>query len=225
MNRFLGDASVLRRTLLREIQHTDLRSFSVVDVCAGSGYLLKVVAEFARATSRKAILAGIEINARSAESIGELSQSYPEIGPVQADGLQLPLPDNSFDYAISSLSLHHFDNRCAAQVLREMNRVARHGIFLIDLHRHPVAYLFYTTAGKIILHNRLLREDGALSILRSFVPEELHQLALNAGLTEIHVDRRFPYRLVLRARKNLIKTDADRQTVATDDLEYRRKTA
>jgi hypothetical protein len=39
---------------------------------------------------------------------------------------------------------------------------------VIDLHRHPIAYFLYTTLGKIVLHNRLLRHDGALSILRSF---------------------------------------------------------
>ncbi|HEY7786360.1 MAG TPA: hypothetical protein VIB00_16630, partial [Pyrinomonadaceae bacterium] len=60
----------------------------------------------------------------------------------------------------------------------------------------------YTTVGRLVLHTRLLREDGALSILRSFKPAELAELASRAELTEIDVRRSFPFRVVLRARRN-----------------------
>src|SRR5262249_16429523 len=111
----------------------------------------------------------------------------------------------------------HFDNKHAVLILREMNRVARRGIVVIDLHRHPVAYFLYTTAGRIILHNRLLREDGALSILRSFRPEELYQIARAAGLTKVAIELRFACRLVLRAPKS----SADRSGASWQPDEYR----
>ena len=202
VNRLLGDASALRRTLLTEIERASIKQFSVLDVCAGSGYLLRVIANWARATGRSAQLTGVELNERSAQSILEESAAYSEVSSVRGNGLRLPFADSSFDYAISSLALHHFDDDGAKRILSEMGRVARRGIFLIDLHRNPIAYLLYTTAGRIILHNRLLREDGALSILRSFRPKELHELAQRAGLERIRVERRFPFRLVLSARAN-----------------------
>jgi 2-polyprenyl-3-methyl-5-hydroxy-6-metoxy-1,4-benzoquinol methylase len=102
---------------------------------------------------------------------------------------------------ISSLTLHHFDDEGAVSILREMSRVARRRIFVIDLHRNAMAYFFYTTLGRIILHNRLLREDGALSILKSFTPEELEKLGQRAGLNNASVEKHFPSRLVLSARK------------------------
>jgi len=49
------------------------------------------------------------------------------------------------------------------------------------------------------LHNRLIREDGALSILRSFTPAEMLELARRAGLDNARVERHFPYRVVLAA--------------------------
>jgi hypothetical protein len=79
-----------------------------------------------------------------------------------------------------------------------MRRVTRRKIFAIDLHRDPTAYFFYTTIGKIFLHNRLVRHDGALSILRSFVPEELEHLGKQAGLDKVSVTKHFPARLVLQ---------------------------
>jgi len=84
-------------------------------------------------------------------------------------------------------------------ILRELSRVARRRIFVIDLHRHPVAYYFFTTVARMFLHNRLIREDGALSILRSFTPSELEELAKHAALKDVSVTRHFPYRLVLAA--------------------------
>jgi len=199
VNEWLGDASALRHSLLKEIARAELKSFSVLDVGAGSGELLRVAAKWARETDRKAGLVGLELNARSAKSIIEESRELPEISSVRADGLAIPFSDDAFDYVIQSLTLHHFDDEGAVSILREMNRVARRGLFVIDLLRNPIAYFLYTTVGHLFLHNRLLREDGALSILRSFKPDELEAIARAAKLANVKVEKHFPSRLVLRA--------------------------
>ena len=199
VNEWLGDASALRHSLLKEIARAELKSFSVLDVGAGSGELLRVAAKWARETDRKAGLVGLELNARSAKSIIEESRELPEISSVRADGLAIPFSDDAFDYVIQSLTLHHFDDEGAANILCEMNRVARRGLFVIDLLRNPIAYFLYTTVGHLFLHNRLLREDGALSILRSFKPDELEAIARAAELANVKVEKHFPSRLVLRA--------------------------
>jgi len=118
---------------------------------------------------------------------------------VRGDALRLPFADGEFDYVISSLFTHHFVDQQVIEIFREMSRVARRKVFIIDLHRHPIAYLLYTTVGKIFLHNRLLREDGALSILRSFKTNELFELARRSGMQKVTVTRHFPFRLVLTA--------------------------
>jgi ubiquinone/menaquinone biosynthesis C-methylase UbiE len=202
VNEWLGDAKVLQQTLLAEVERTGLQTFSVLDVGAGSGELLRVTAQWARDTDRKACLVGLELNQRSADAILDESIEFPEISSIQGDGLRLPFPDNSFDYAIQSLTLHHFDDKDAALVISEMARIAARGVFVIDLHRNPVAYFFYTTIGRLFLHNRLLREDGALSILRSFKPDELEKVGREAGLRSLTVEKYFPSRLVLQARTN-----------------------
>ena len=199
VNRWMGDAHSLKVTLLREIEQQGLKSFSVLDVGAGSGELLRVAAVWARQTGRQLRAVGLELNERMAESIIEDSHRFDEISSVRGDALKLPFSDAQFDYVICSLFTHHFLDEQVVRILREMGRVARRRIFVIDLHRHPVAYLLYTTLGKVVLHNRLLRHDGALSILRSFKAEELRELAQRAGLRDVWVERHFPYRLVLSA--------------------------
>jgi ubiquinone/menaquinone biosynthesis C-methylase UbiE len=202
VNQLLGDARALRRSLFPEIERAGLRSFSVLDVGAGSGELLRVSAVWARRSGRQAFFAGLEANARSALAIREESRELPEITSARGDALELPFADNCFDYAICSLFTHHFKDDQVVAILRELARVARRRIFVIDLHRHALAYYLYITLGRLLLHNRLVREDGALSIRRSFRPDELQRLALRAGLRDVSVRRRFPFRLVLSGRSS-----------------------
>src|SRR5215813_1178329 len=216
VNRWMGDAHSLKTTLFREIETQSLQSFSVLDVGAGSGELLRVTAVWARETKRQLRAVGLELNERSAESINEESERFDEISGVRGDALSLPFLDSQFDYVICSLFTHHFVDEQVVQILGEMSRVARRRIFVIDLNRHPIAYLLYTTLGKLVLHNRLLRHDGALSILRSFKADELLDLARRAQLRDVSVERRFPYRFVLSAaaRASVHLQDAERSTKA-----------
>lgn len=213
VNRWLGDASAIKNSLLREIEKLNLRSFSVIDVGAGSGELLRVVARWARQQGRAAKLTGVELNARSAQAIREGSADFQNITAIRGDAFRLPFADNEFDYGISSLFTHHFKNAEVVAILRELARVSTRGVYVIDLYRHPVAYYFYTTILRLFLHNRLLREDGALSILRSFTPGELLRLAQQAGLEGARVERHFPYRLVLSTGTSLTGTAGDSPAV------------
>lgn len=197
VNRFAGDNRALNKTLLREVEKADLKSFSVLDIGAGSGELLRTIAKFARRQNREANLFGLELNSRSAESILQESKDFREISSVQADALRLPFADNSFDFVISSLFTHHLTDKQIVNVLREMSRVSTRRIFVIDLHRHPVAYGLYKLFCVGFGISRLVREDGLLSILRSFKPNELSELANRAGLENISVEKYVPYRLVL----------------------------
>ncbi len=201
VNRWMGDASALRRSLLAEVEREGLKDFSALDVGAGSGELLRVIAAWARPRRAGVRLVGLELNERSAASIVEESGRFDEITAVRGDALRLPFADGSFDYVLSSLFTHHLRDESVCAVLREMSRVARRGIFVIDLHRHRLAYFLYTTAARLVLDNRLLREDGALSILRSFRPAELRRLAERADVHDVEVRRRFPFRLVLSGKK------------------------
>lgn len=204
VNRWLGDARALRTTLLRTIRESQLKTFSVIDVGAGSGELLRTIAEWATRNNCEVKLTGVELNARSARAIAEQSARF-SVHAVRADAFALPFSDNQFDYAICSLFLHHFKDEQAVKILGELNRVARREVVVIDLHRHPVAYYFYTTIGRLLFHNRLIREDGALSILRGFKPVELQGLAERSELKHVTVQRRFPYRLVLTANKTKVR--------------------
>ena len=197
VNRWLGDETALKNSLLREIKEKNLKEFSVLDVGAGSGELLREISGFARKQNRKARLYGLDLNERSAYAILEESKNFAEIKSIQANALLLPFADKSFDYAISSLFTHHLSDENIVKTLMEMKRVTRRKIFIIDLHRHRTAYALYKIFCAAFRISPLVREDGSLSILRSFKPDELRALAEQANLENISVERYFPFRLVL----------------------------
>ena len=200
VNRWLGDTRAMRNSLLKDIAAAQLQSVSVLDVGAGSGELLRVIAGWAMETKRAARLVGLELNERSAREIVAGSKQYSQISSIRGDAFRVPFRDRQFDYVICSLFTHHFRDPQVVNLLQEMARVARRKIFVIDLHRNVVAYTFFTTIAKLFLHNRLIREDGALSILRSFTPDEFRTLGDKAKLKNVTVEEHFPSRLVLSAR-------------------------
>ena len=197
INRYLGDARALRKSLFSDIKAKNLRDFSVLDVACGSGELLRRIADFALKTKRKARLVGIDINDLSFSTSPEAeTDMFPEIGYLRGDAFRLPFPDGAFDYAISSLFFHHLKDEQIPCVLKEMARVARKEVFIIDLHRHPAAYYLYKLFCSAFRISPLVRHDGALSVLRGFRPLELERLSEMSGVS---VQRVAPFRIVMRA--------------------------
>ncbi len=199
VNRITGDNRALSKSLFRDITHKNLREFSVLDVGAGSGELLRSCARFSRKNNRRAALFGLELNRRSAESILVESKDFNELASICGDALRLPFEDNSFDYVVCSLFTHHFREAEIIRILKGISRLAKRKIFIIDLHRHPAAFSFYKLFCAAFSISPLVREDGSLSIKRGFKPSELENIAVQAGLDSPIVKRSFPFRLILTA--------------------------
>lgn len=193
IHRIFGELRALRRTLFRDIEAAGYGDVSVLDVGAGSGELLRELAKWTM--GRKTFFVGAELNVEATRTINSST-----LAAVQCDALRLPFPDDSFDYVFCSLFLHHLGDDDAVSLLKEMSRVARKRIFAIDLNRHPSAYYLYKTLGSVLLQ-RFTLEDGSLSILRSFSPDELVEIAKAAGLVDIKVEKSRVNRLILSGRK------------------------
>ena len=201
INRYVGDGRALKKTLLHEIEENDLREFSVLDVGCGSGELLRMIAEFARRDGRTARLTGVDLNETSASITASASSEFTEITSIRGDAFQLPFADDTFDYAISSLFFHHLTDEQIPNVLREMSRVACRGVFVIDLHRDPVAYVGYKVLCFVFRISELVRHDGSLSIKKGFLPGEMKKLADDAGLDTCDVNQVTPGRVVLHIKE------------------------
>ena len=199
INRWIGDRWALQKSLLTKIAKLDLKEFSVLDVGAGSGEILTEIATFARRRTSRAFLMGLDLNMMAVESIAAEGKTFDEVKAVRGDALNLPFADGAFDFAICSLFTHHFANEGVVEIMREMGRVSRRGIYVIDLHREPGAYRMYKLFCSVFRISNLVREDGLLSIKKAFQPEELRALARRAGHSGANAYTVFPARVVLEA--------------------------
>ena len=189
VHRIFGESRALRKSLFRDIDGE--KQVSILDVGAGSGELLSIAKNW---NPTGISVVGAELDEVAAATIRDRN-----LTAVRCDALRLPFCDGAFDYVFCSLFLHHLNDERGARLISEMKRVARRRIFLVDLHRSPVAYYFYRMVGRLFLQQFTL-EDGSLSILRAFQPVELEKLAIAAGLEDVEVLRSFAYRLVLSGR-------------------------
>jgi len=117
-----------------------------------------------------------------------------QIDLLEGDALNLPLADDSVDVVVSSLFMHHLNDDEAVQMLREMDRTARHGFIVSDLHRHPLAYVGVKAWAVVTNASVFFRHDAPVSVLRGFTRAELQRLIDRAGLPHAEIRWHWAFR-------------------------------
>jgi ubiquinone/menaquinone biosynthesis C-methylase UbiE len=198
INRCLGGVAVVLRELERLLP-SSLQPVSVLDVGTGAADIPRALIRWARHRGQALSVVALDAN-EMALSIAQ-SHRAERLRFILADGTALPFRDESFDFVLSSLTLHHFDDGPAVRVMGEMRRVARRGVIVNDLRRGylPAALIWIVT--RLTGMNRLTRHDGPLSVLRSRTVEEYRQLATQSGLVSAEVHKHPFWRAAIVARK------------------------
>jgi SAM-dependent methyltransferase len=171
------------------------KHFTLLDVGFGDGDMLRAIARWAERRSIEATLLGVDLNPNSAAVARAATPERFDIRYCTGD--YLDLAHEGPDFIISSLVTHHMDRPQRVAFLRTMQDHARIGWFVNDLHRHIFAYLGFPLLARLMAWHRIVREDGQLSIARSFRRSEwwtdIAQAAIDpAG---VRVRRYFPFRL------------------------------
>jgi SAM-dependent methyltransferase len=168
--------------------------FRLLDVGYGDGGMLRAVARWAGRRGLACALVGIDLNPRS-EDVAR-ARTDPALPIEFRTGDYAGLAAEPWDVVISSLVTHHMSDEERQTFLRFMEDHARIGWFVNDLHRHAFAWHGYPLLARLLGVHPIVREDGRLSIARSFVPADWHAMLAQAGLSHLaRVQRTFPFRL------------------------------
>jgi SAM-dependent methyltransferase len=166
--------------------------FSLLDVGSGEGGMLRIVAKWARRRGLDARLTGVDLNPKSEAVARARTPLDMPIDYRTGDYFEL----GRFDFVISSLVAHHMTDDQLGSFLRWMESNSNRGWFVNDLHRHGLAYYGYPLLAALLGVHRIVREDGRLSIARSFRPGDWAAILAGAGLADgVRVRRYFPLRL------------------------------
>ncbi len=171
-----------------------LKHFRLLDVGFGAGDMLRAIARWARKRGIDAQLVGVDLNRRSAEIARVSTPSDLGITYLTGDYLEVP---GKLDFIVSSQVTHHMTDEQLRQFIRHMESLSARGWLISDLHRHRFAYAGFPLLARLMNVHRIVREDGKLSIARSFRPNEWRQILADAGVPpdDVTIVRRFPFRL------------------------------
>ena len=172
----------------------EARHFRLLDVGFGQGDMLRSIARWAKGRGLSAELVGVDLNPGSAP-VAEAT-TPPELGIQYRTGDYRDV-GGGFDFVISNLVAHHMTDPQLGEFLRYMEGEARKGWIINDLHRHRFAYMGYPLLCRLMGWHRIVREDGQLSIARSFRPAEWRTILAEAGIAPgaARIVRFFPFRL------------------------------
>jgi len=113
------------------------------------------------------------------------------------DATALDPAEYEVDVAHAALFLHHFYGNRLRRIVRIMNRCARCGIVINDLHRHPLAYVGIWVLTRLLPVSPMYRHDAPLSVRRGFRRSELLALAQRAGCSSPTIRWHWAFRWVL----------------------------
>ena len=199
INRFLGGRRVVLDAIAGCLEAANVRQVSVLDVGTGSADIPMAVADRCRNLGFSTFVAAADISERNLRVARAQLGVSPEIQFVRADSMNLPFANDSFDFVTASLFLHHFRDEDVVCLLSDFGRIAKRAVIVNDLVRNLVPYYFTKLAGPFLAASFLTRNDAPVSVLRGFTRREICDLARRAGLHDLEVKRRFPYRLSMIA--------------------------
>ncbi len=168
--------------------------FRLLDVGFGAGDMLRAVGKWAHKRGITADLVGVDLNPRSegiarAATPADLAIDYRTGDYHDVEG--------PIDFIVSSQVTHHMTDGQLHEFIRIMEARSARGWLIADLHRHWFAHGGFPLLARLMGVHRIVREDGTLSIARSFRPEEWRQILKEAGVSPdwVTIARRFPFRL------------------------------
>jgi 2-polyprenyl-3-methyl-5-hydroxy-6-metoxy-1,4-benzoquinol methylase len=150
---------------------------SVLEVGCGGGHMAALLAKKFPHLS----VVGIDLNP-NAVKYAKNHHSLPNLRFEEQLALKLPDDASQYDLISAHLVCHHMKEQEIVHFLREADKSARKAVLINDLHRHCLAYLSYLTIAPLLFRDRMIWEDGRLSIRRSFTRSDWIGYLAQAGI-------------------------------------------
>lgn len=183
-------------------QNHHKEKISIFDVGSGGGDMLRKIWKWTSGSKIKFILTGIDINPWSKKSAEAMTAKAAPIKFITADIFTLG-ENQKPDFIISSLFTHHLNEEALIKFIRWMDGQANCGWFINDLHRHFIPYFFIKWVTYLLPVNRLVKNDAAVSVARSFTAEDWRIAIDKAGIAQdrIKIKWFFPFRYSITCSK------------------------
>jgi SAM-dependent methyltransferase len=176
----------------------------IVDVGCGYGDMLRRIERWARRRGVAVELVGVDVNANSVRAAREATPADSAIVWVHGEACRCAAAAEADVVTVSGM-MHHLTEEEIVRLIAWMERTARLGWFVVDLHRQPVPYRVFNAIMRGPWWHRFIRPDGLRSIRRSFLEEDWVRICAATGLeaNDVEIKEHRPARLCVGRMKIL----------------------
>jgi SAM-dependent methyltransferase len=174
----------------------------IVDVGCGYGEMLRRIEHWAGRRGLAVALTGVDLNPQAVRAAREATPAGSRIEWCVGDACSCAAAGEA-DVVISSLLTHHLKEPEIVRFLIWMERTARVGWFISDLHRMPTPHRIFGAVMRFGWWHPFTRPDGLASIRRSFLAEDWQRMCAAAGLdpSTLSIREHRPARLCVERMK------------------------
>jgi ubiquinone/menaquinone biosynthesis C-methylase UbiE len=177
---------------------TGKREFTLLDVASGSADIPLAIVRWVERAGYKARIVATDISPQIVAVAQEQAADVPSVTVERQDALNLPYAPGSFDIALCTLAIHHFEPERAVELLAGMARVGKH-VLVFDVARARLAYIGSLLLTRLLPMDAMTRHDAPASVRRAYSARELRELGERADLQDLTVRLGIPWRLALSA--------------------------
>ena len=167
------------------------KTFTVCEIGCGGGDNLKSISK----KFNKASFIGIDLKE---SCIDFAKQQYKELN---ADWIASDYSKVNFnvkpDVIFSSLFCHHFSDEQLVLMLTWMKHNSKKGFFINDLQRNTLAYYLIKGLTSIFSKSYMVKNDGPISVSRSFRKEDWQKLFSKAGINNYSIKWKWAFRYLV----------------------------
>jgi len=159
-------------SLIRPLLTDRNRRYSVLDIGCGGGGLLREVHGWAARDGHRLSLLGIDEDPR-AVAFSAARQWPEEISFVHTGSGAMAQTGKLFDFVICNHVLHHVPEESFSSFLDDVGALTRNLALICDPLRSRCGYALFGCFASVLFRRSFIREDGLLSIRRSYTLAEL----------------------------------------------------
>ena len=191
INHFLGGFSLY----FNAFNHLQISSESTIsDWGCGGGDAFKALQNYFHEKNINPQFIGLDATKATVAYAENQFKNDKNVSFFLMDVLQHKFKAGDFDYVISSLFTHHFDNENWPVLIKKMMFAAKKAVIINDLHRHPIAYYAIAIITTLFSKSPMVKHDSKISVLRGFTRKELQSLLEKAGAKNYRIKWMWAFR-------------------------------